>query len=76
VLTHKDRLLHFDWELILALWEIQNIDIVINKGDPPTFEEELAQDVIEIITYSAPGSEAGRDHNAALNLARLAAVLR
>ena len=33
--------------------EIQNIEIVIiNKGDPPSFEEELAQDVIEIITVS------------------------
>src|SRR5580700_2461558 len=49
VLTHKDRLLRFGSELIFALCEIQNIEIVIiNKGDPPTFEEELAQDVIEI----------------------------
>jgi hypothetical protein len=51
VLTHKDRLLRFGSELICALCEIQNIVIVIiNKGDPPTFEEELAQDVIEIVT--------------------------
>jgi predicted site-specific integrase-resolvase len=34
--------------LIFALCEIQNIEIVIiNKGAPPSFEEELAQDVIE-----------------------------
>jgi predicted site-specific integrase-resolvase len=51
VLTHKDRLLRFGSELNFALCEIQNIEIVIiNKGDPPTFEEELAQDVIEIVT--------------------------
>jgi hypothetical protein len=48
VLTHKDRLLRFGSELIFAICEIQNIEIVI-KGEPPSFEEELAQDVIEII---------------------------
>jgi hypothetical protein len=41
----------YQYQLIFALCEIQNIEIVIiNKGEPPTFEEELAQDVIEIIT--------------------------
>src|ERR1700722_20660630 len=41
-LTHKDRLLRSESELIFALCEIQNIEIVIiNKGEPPTFEEEL-----------------------------------
>jgi putative resolvase len=39
VLAHKDRLLRFGSELILALREIQNIEIVIiNKGEPPSFE--------------------------------------
>jgi predicted site-specific integrase-resolvase len=51
VLTHKDRLLRFGSELIFALCELQSIEIVIiNKGEQPTFEEELARDVIEIIT--------------------------
>jgi putative resolvase len=51
VLTHKDRLLRFGAELVFALCEIQGIEIVIiNKGAEPTFEEELAQDVLEIIT--------------------------
>ena len=51
MLTHKDRLLRFGSELIFTLCEIQNIEIVIiNKGDPPTSEEEVAQDVIEIVT--------------------------
>jgi putative resolvase len=51
VLTHKDRLLRFGAELVFALCEIQGIEIVImNKGKEPTFEEELAQDVLEIIT--------------------------
>ena len=51
VLTHKDRLLRFGAELIFALCEIQGIEIVIiHKGDQPSFEEELARDVLEIIT--------------------------
>jgi len=51
VLTHKDRLLRFGAELIFALCEIKQIEVVIiNMGDEVSFEEELAQDVLEIIT--------------------------
>jgi len=47
VLTHKDRLLRFGSELVFALCEIQGIEIVIiNKGEQPSFEEELAKDVL------------------------------
>jgi predicted site-specific integrase-resolvase len=51
VLTHKDRLLRFGAELIFALCEKQGVEVVIiNQGSEPSFEEELAQDVLEIIT--------------------------
>ena len=51
VFTHKDRLLRFGAELVFALCEKQDIEIVIiNQGEQPSFEEELAQDVLEIIT--------------------------
>lgn len=51
VLTHKDRLLRFGAELIFSLCEAHEIEIIIvNKGKETTFEEELAQDVLEIIT--------------------------
>jgi len=51
VLAHKDRLLRFGAELIFALCEAKHIEVVIiNKGDDVSFEEELAQDVLEIIT--------------------------
>ncbi len=51
VLTHKDRLLRFGAELIFALCEAKQIEVVlVNKGDEISFEEELAQDVLEIIT--------------------------
>lgn len=51
VISHKDRLLRFGAELVFALCELQGIEIVIiHKGEQPSFEEELAQDVLEIIT--------------------------
>lgn len=52
VLTHKDRLLRFGAELVFAICEAKNVEvIIINKGDEtPNFEEELAKDVLEIIT--------------------------
>jgi len=43
--------------------ELQNIEIVIiNKGDPPIFEEELASDVIEIITVFSARLYGARSH--------------
>ena len=51
VLTHKDRLLCFGSELIFSLCEENEIEVVlINKGADVSFEEELASDVLEIIT--------------------------
>jgi predicted site-specific integrase-resolvase len=51
VITHKDRLLRFGAELIFSLCQSKNIEIVIvNRGEEPSFEEELANDVLEIIT--------------------------
>ena len=51
VLTHKDRLLRFGAELVFTLCELQGIEVVvIHQGEQPSFEEELAQDVLEIIT--------------------------
>ena len=51
VVTHKDRLLRFGAEPVFSLCELQGIEIVIiHQGEQPGFEEELAQDVLEIIT--------------------------
>lgn len=51
VLTHKDRLLRFGAELVFTLCEMQGIEVVIiHQGEQPNIEEELAQDVLEIIT--------------------------
>lgn len=52
VLTHKDRLLRFGAELVFSICEARNVEvIIINKGEENiNFEEELAKDVLEIIT--------------------------
>ena len=51
VITHKDRLLRFGAELVFAIFEIKNVEVVIiNKNEDCSFEQELAQDVLEIIT--------------------------
>ena len=51
VVSHKDRLLRFGAELVFALCEAKGTEVVIlNQGEDTTFEEDLAKDVLEIIT--------------------------
>ena len=51
MIAHKDRLLRFGAELVFAICEAKNVEVlIINKGVDTTFEEDLAQDVLEIIT--------------------------
>ena len=66
VITHKDRLLRFGAELIFSICDAKNVEVVIiNTGDEAlSFEEELAGDVLEIITvFSARlyGSRSGKN---------------
>jgi len=51
VITHKDRLLRFGAELVFAICEAKNVEVVIlNRGEDASFEEDLAKDVLEMIT--------------------------
>lgn len=51
VITHKDRLLRFGAELVFAICEAKQVEVVIlNQGEDTTVEEDLANDVLEIIT--------------------------
>ncbi len=51
VITHKDRLLRFGAELVFSICEAKEVEVVIvNKGEDTTFEEDVATDVLEIIT--------------------------
>lgn len=63
ILTHKDRLLRFGAELVFSLCELQNIEVVIiNRGEQPSFEEELTKDVLEIITVFSARLYGSRSH--------------
>ena len=51
VIAHKDRLLRFGAELVFAICAAKNVEVVIlNQGEDTSFEEDLAKDVLEIIT--------------------------
>ena len=63
VVTHKDRLLRFGAELIFAICEAKEVEVVIiNKGEDTTFEEDLAKDVLEIITVFSARLYGARSH--------------
>lgn len=63
VITHKDRLLRFGAELIFTLCEIHQVEVVIiNQGEDVSFEEDLAKDVLEIITVFAARLYGARSH--------------
>lgn len=63
VLTHKDRLLRFGSELIFMLCEIFSIEVcIINRSEDSTFEEDLANDVLEIITVFSARLYGSRSH--------------
>jgi putative resolvase len=76
VLTHKDRLLRFGAELVFSLCEARGIEVIlVNKGSEPSFEEELASDVLEIITvFSARlyGSRSRKNKKLIENLEKIA----
>ena len=63
VLTHKDRLLRFGAELVFALCEARHVEVVIlNQGEESSFEEELVQDVLEMITVFSARMYGSRSH--------------
>ena len=63
VLTHKDRLLRFGAELIFSLCENFGTEVVIiNRTEDASFEEDLASDVLEIITVFSARLYGSRSH--------------
>jgi putative resolvase len=68
VIAHKDRLLRFGAELIFAICEAKKVEVVIlNQGEDTSFEEDLAKedlakDVLEIITVFSARLYGSRSH--------------
>ncbi|MEG4294829.1 IS607 family transposase [Microcoleus sp. C2C3] len=64
VLTHKDRLLRFGSELVFAMCEEFETEVVIvNKSEVElSFEQELVTDMIELITVFSARLYGARSH--------------
>lgn len=64
VLTHKDRLLRFGSEIVFAMCEEFETEVVIiNKSiEETTFEQELVTDMIELITVFSARLYSSRSH--------------
>lgn len=51
VLTHKDRQHRFGAELVFAMCQTKGVEVVIiNQGEDGSFDEDLASDVLELVT--------------------------
>jgi putative resolvase len=63
VVTHKDRLLRFGSELVFAVCEQFGTEVVImNRREDRSYEEDLEQDVLEIITVFSARLYGRRSH--------------
>jgi predicted site-specific integrase-resolvase len=63
IITHKDRLLRFGAELVFAICEAKSVQVtLLNQGEDTTFEEDLAKDVLEIITVFSARLYGSRSH--------------
>ena len=77
VLSHKDRLLRFGSELAFSLCEHFGTEVVIvNASEDATFEEDLANDVIEIVTVFSARLYGSRSHKNKAVMETLAAAAR
>lgn len=72
VLVHKDSLLRFGADLIFSICETKAVEVVlINQGSMTSFEEDLAKDVLEIITIFSAKLSGSRSHKNKKLLAEL-----
>lgn len=63
VITHKDCLLRFGAELIFTLCEQFGTEVIIlNASEDTSFEDDLVQDVLEIITVFSARLYGSRSH--------------
>ena len=63
LLTHKDRLLRFGSQLIFKICEQYGTEvIVIKESEPESFEQEVVQDVLQIMTVFCSKIYGKRSH--------------
>ena len=69
-LTHKDRLLRFGSELVIQIAKEFGTEVIILNQKTQTFEQELASDVLEIITVFSARLYGRRSHKNKQNLTK------
>jgi len=63
VLNYKDRLLRFGSEIIFEMCRLHNVEVVIlNEDEQKTYEEELIEDVLSVITVFSAKLYGSRSH--------------
>ena len=63
ILNYKDRLLRFGSEIIYEMCKYHNIEIVVvNDTESKTYEEELVEDVLSVITVFSARLYGSRSH--------------
>lgn len=63
VINYKDRLLRFGSEIIFEMCKWHNIEVVVvSEDEPKTYEEELVDDVLSIITVFSAKLYGSRSH--------------
>lgn len=77
VVNYKDRLIRFGFELIEQLCSIYNVKIeVINLTEDKTYEEELVEDVLSVITVFSAKLYGARSHKSKKMIATNQALLQ
>ena len=63
VLNYKDRLLRFGSEIIFEMCRLHNVEVVIlNEDEQKTYEAELVEDVLSVITVFSAKLYGSRSH--------------
>ncbi len=62
VLIHHDRWRRFGAEWVIATCEMKDIELVVNPGKEPSFEEKVAQDVRSMITIFSARVYSNQSH--------------
>lgn len=63
VFVHQDRLLRFGAELVFSMCQAKEVEVlIINQGEGRSVEEDLANDVLEIITVFSARLYGSRSH--------------
>lgn len=63
VVNYKDRLLRFGYELVEKLCVLSGVELeVINQSEDKTYEEELVEDVLSVVTVFSARLYGSRSH--------------